>query len=177
LCRYVDTFNKGSGASAFGAATSFSKPAAPSMSPLSGAKFFVPTPAAVAAEQMPGPKVDAEIETAHHDEQSPSPALEAAFSLLPPSEPMSSTIRRHPSMDNIMTPSDRVDSSLSRSKAASWSGAYPGQFSSTAASRSPDGQKMQSPMMPGRRPPHSRSSSNSSVQFSGMVEDLHEVDL
>jgi COPII coat assembly protein SEC16 len=147
------------------------------MSPLSGAKFFVPTPAAVAAEQMPGPKVDAEIETAHHDEQSPSPALEAAFSLLPPSEPMSSTIWRHPSMDNIMTPSDRVDSSLSRSKAASWSGAYPGQFSSTAASRSPDGQKMQSPMMPGRRPPHSRSSSNSSVQFSGMVEDLHEVDL
>ncbi|GJN29944.1 hypothetical protein PR202_gb18212 [Eleusine coracana subsp. coracana] len=176
--RYVDTFNKGSGASAFGAATSFGKPAAASsMSPLSGAKFFVPTPAVVASEQMADTKVDAHIETAHQDEPSSSTAVEATFSSPPPSAQMPLTIHRHPSMENIMTPSDSVSSSLSRSRAASWSGTYPDQFGSTAVSRSPDGQVMQSPLMPGKRPPHSRSSSNSSAQFSGMVEDLHEVEL
>ncbi|KAK3131393.1 hypothetical protein QOZ80_6AG0505800 [Eleusine coracana subsp. coracana] len=176
--RYVDTFNKGSGASAYGAAASFGKPAAASsMSPLSGAKFFVPTPAVVASEQMADTKVDAHIETTHQDEPSPSTAVEATFSSPPPSVQMPLTIHRHPSMDNIMTPSDSVSSSLSRSRAASWSGTYPDQFGSTAVSRSPDGQVMQSPLMPGKRPPHSRSSSNSSAQFNGLVEDLHEVEL
>ncbi|TVU12967.1 hypothetical protein EJB05_46634 [Eragrostis curvula] len=175
--RYVDTFNKGSGASAFGAPTSFSKPAASSMSPLSGAKFFVPTPAAVAPEQTSDTKVDAHVEATHQDETSSSTTLEAAFSSPPPSALMPSTIQRYPSMDNIMTPSDSGSSSLSKSRAASWSGTYPDQFSSTAASRSPDGQTMQSPLMPGKRPPHSRSSSNSSAQFGGMGEDLHEVEL
>jgi hypothetical protein len=33
-----------------------------------------------------------------------------------------------------------------------------------------------SPLMPGR-PSHSRSNSNSSVQFNGLTEDLHEVEL
>jgi hypothetical protein len=36
---------------------------------------------------------------------------------------------------------------------------------------------MQSPSMPGKRPPHSRSSSTSSAQFNGLGEELHEVEL
>ncbi|TKW19194.1 hypothetical protein SEVIR_4G004500v4 [Setaria viridis] len=186
--RYVDTFNKGGGgANAFGAAAMYSKPAAPSMSPLSGAKFFVPTPAAVASEQTAADATgDAHSETAQQDGPSSSPAVEAAFSSPAPPVPMQSTIQRYPSgdniqrypsMDNIVAPSDGVNSSMSRSRASSWSGAYPEQLSSTAVSRSPDGQNMRSPMMPGVRPPHSRSSSNSSLQFNGLGEDLHEVEL
>ncbi|WVZ82959.1 hypothetical protein U9M48_030159 [Paspalum notatum var. saurae] len=185
--RYVDTFNKGGGggANSFGAATSYSKPAAPSMSTLSGAKFFVPTPAVIASEQMA--ESGAQSETTQQDEPSSSQASEAAFSTPPPAAPMQSTIQRYPSgdniqrypsMDNIVTPSGSVSSSMSRSRASSWSGAYPEQqLSSTAVSRSPDGQTMQSPLLPGKRPPHSRSSSNSSVQFNGLGEDLHEVEL
>ncbi|XP_062233837.1 protein transport protein SEC16B homolog isoform X2 [Phragmites australis] len=175
--RYVDTFNKGGGANPSGAATLYSKPAAPSMNPLSGAKFFVPTPAVVASEETADFKVDAHSETSQQGEPSSSPALEAAFGSPPPPVPKLSTIQRYPSMDNIMTPSDSVSSSLSRSRASSWSGTYPDQFSSSAVSRSPDRQTMQSSLMPGKRPPHSRSSSNSSVQYNGLGEDLHEVEL
>ncbi|CAN6202853.1 unnamed protein product [Urochloa humidicola] len=189
--RYVDTFNKGGGgggANAFGAAAMYSKPTAPSMSPLSGAKFFVPTPATVASEQTAvDATADAHSETAQQDEPSSSAAVEAAFSSPAPPVPMQSAIQRYPSgdniqrypsMDNIMAPSDSVSSSMSRSRASSWSGTYPEQLSSTAVSRSPDGQTMRSPMMPGMRPPHSRSSSNSSLhQFNGLGEDLHEVEL
>ncbi|KAJ1257535.1 hypothetical protein BS78_10G003600 [Paspalum vaginatum] len=186
--RYVDTFNKGGGggANSFGAATSYSKPAAPSMSTLSGAKFFVPTPAIIASEQMAESGAHSET-TTQQDEPSSSQASEAAFSTLTPAAPMQSTIQRYPSgdniqrypsMDNIMTPSGSVSSSMSRSRASSWSGAYPEQqLSSTGVSRSPDGQTMQPPLLPGKRPPHSRSSSNSSVQFNGLGEDLHEVEL
>ena len=140
LSRYVDTFNKGGGggANAFGAATMYSKPAAPSMSSLSGAKFFVPTPAAAAAaseQAAADAPMDAHSETTQQAEPSSSPAVEAAaFSSLAPPVPMQSTIQRYPSgdniqrypsMDNIMTPSDSVSSSMSRSRASSWSGAYP----------------------------------------------------
>ena len=185
LSRYVDTFNKGGGggANAFGAATMYSKPAAPSMSSLSGAKFFVPTPAAAAADAT----MDAHSETTQQAEPSSSPAVEAAaFSSLAPPVPMQSTIQRYPSgdniqrypsMDNIGAPLDSAGSSMSRSRASSWSGGYPEQLSGTAVSRSPDGQTMRSPMMPGKRPPHSCSSSNSSLQFNGLGEDLHEVEL
>ncbi|KAL6861679.1 hypothetical protein ACP4OV_017379 [Aristida adscensionis] len=177
--RYVDTFNKGGGSNAFGAAASYIKPAAPSANQLSGAKFFVPTPSVVGSEQTADSKVDAPSETSQHDEPpSSSPALEAAFSSPPPSIPMQSSIHRYPSMDNIMSPLDSASSSLSRSRAASWSGTYPDQSSSTALSRSPDGQTMQSPLMPGTRALHSRSSSSSSVhQFGGLGEELQEVDL
>ncbi|PAN26226.1 hypothetical protein PAHAL_4G356200 [Panicum hallii] len=187
--RYVDTFNKGGGggANAFGAATMYSKPAAPSMSSLSGAKFFVPTPAAAASEQAAADApTGAHSETTQQAEPSSSPAVEAAFSSLAPPVPMQSTIQRYPSgdniqrypsMDNIVAPSDSAGSSMSRSRASSWSGAYPEQLGGTAVSRSPDGQTMPSPMMPGKRPPHSRSSSNSSLQFNGLGEDLHEVEL
>ncbi|KAL6606385.1 hypothetical protein ACP70R_042038 [Stipagrostis hirtigluma subsp. patula] len=176
--RYVDTFNKGGGANAFGAATSYIKPAAPSATTLSGAKFFVPTPAVVASEQTGDSEVEAHNESAQHDQSSlASTALEAAFSSPPPPVPMQSNIHRYPSMDNIMTPSDSASSSLSRSRPASWSGTYPDQLSSTAISRSPDGQTTQSSLMPGARTLHSRSSSNSSVHFSGLGEDLQEVDL
>ncbi|KAG2608861.1 hypothetical protein PVAP13_4KG010000 [Panicum virgatum] len=184
--RYVDTFNKGGGggANAFGAATMYSKPAAPSMSSLSGAKFFVPTPAAASEQAAADAPMDAHSDTTQQAEPSSSPALEAS-SLAPP-VPMQSTIQRYPSgdniqrypsMDNIVAPLDSAGSSMSRSRASSWSGGYPGQLSGTAVSRSPDGQTMRSPMMPGKRPPHSRSSSNSSLQFNGLGEDLHEVEL
>ncbi|KAG8094147.1 hypothetical protein GUJ93_ZPchr0012g21251 [Zizania palustris] len=65
--RYVDTFNKG-GSNAFGASAtlSYSKPATPSMAPLSGAAFFVPTPA-VASDHIPDSAVNA-----HQDEPSSS---------------------------------------------------------------------------------------------------------
>lgn len=190
LSRYVDTFNKGGGgggANAFGAATVYSKPAAPSVNPLSGAKFFVPTPAAAAAsEHMADTAADAHSQ---QDEPSSSPGLEAAFSSPAPSVPIQSTIQRYPSgdnvqrypsMDNIMAPSDSAGNSMSRSRASSWSGTYPEQqLGSAAVSRSPDGQNMRSPMMPGaKRAPHSRSSSNSSLhQLNGLGEDLHEVEL
>ncbi|KAG2603704.1 hypothetical protein PVAP13_4NG003401 [Panicum virgatum] len=191
--RYVDTFNKGGGggANAFGAATMYSKPAAPSMSSLSGAKFFVPTPAAAAAaaseQAAADATMDAHSETTQQAEPSSSPAVEAAaFSSLAPPVPMQSTIQRYPSgdniqrypsMDNIVPPADSAGSSMSRSRASSWSGAYPEHLSGTAVSRSPEGQTMPPPMMPGKRPPHSRSSSNSSLQFNGLGEDLHEVEL
>ncbi|XP_066378781.1 protein transport protein SEC16A homolog isoform X2 [Miscanthus floridulus] len=221
--RYVDTFNKGGGgggANAFGAATSYSKPAAPSINPMAGAKFFVPTPATVASEQMAEP--GAHSEATRQDEPSSSPAMETAFSSPPPliqmqstiqrypsgdtiqrypsgdniprypsgdniqrypsgdnipRHPSSDNIQRYPSMDNIVSPSGSVNSSMSRSRASSWSGTLPEQLSSTAATRSPDGQIMQSPSMPGKRPPHSRSSSTSSAQFNGLGEELHEVEL
>ena len=186
LSRYVDTFNKGGGggANAFGAATMYSKPAAPSMSSLSGAKFFVPTPAAASEQAAADAPMDAHSDTTQQAEPSSPPALEAS-SLAPP-VPMQSTIQRYPSgdniqrypsMDNIVAPLDSAGSSMSRSRASSWSGGYPEQLSGTAVSRSPDGQTMRSPMMPGKRPPHSRSSSNSSLQFNGLGEDLHEVEL
>uniref|UniRef100_A0A804UA74 Protein transport protein sec16 n=1 Tax=Zea mays TaxID=4577 RepID=A0A804UA74_MAIZE len=201
--RYVDTFNKGGGgggANAFGVATSYSKPAAPSMS---GAKFLVPTPVNVASEQMA--ELGAHSETARQDESSSSPAMETSFSSPPsliqmqssiprypsgdniprypsgdniPRYPSGDNIPRYPSMDNVSSPTGSINSSMSRSRASSWSGTYPEQLSSTAASRSPDGQMTQSPSMPGRRPPHSRSNSaSSSAQLNGLGEDLHEVEL
>uniref|UniRef100_A0A0E0HJN7 Protein transport protein sec16 n=1 Tax=Oryza nivara TaxID=4536 RepID=A0A0E0HJN7_ORYNI len=174
--RYVDTFNKG-GASATG--PSYNKPATPSMNPLSGATFFVPTPATVASEQIPDPTVNV-----HQDQPSSTIALRESSASPPPSVqpiPVQSNIQRYPSMDNIMTPSGSGNgSSFSRSRAASWSGAYSEQLSGNAVSRSPDGQRtmMQSPLIPGQKQSHSRSSSNSSLQFNnGLGEDLHEVEL
>uniref|UniRef100_A0A0E0DVI8 Protein transport protein sec16 n=1 Tax=Oryza meridionalis TaxID=40149 RepID=A0A0E0DVI8_9ORYZ len=174
--RYVDTFNKG-GANASG--PSYNKPATPSMNPLSGATFFVPTPATVASEQIPDPTVNA-----HQDQPSSTIALRESSASPPPSVqsvPVQSNIQRYPSMDNIMTPSGSGNgSSFSRSRAASWSGAYSEQLSGNAVSRSPDGQRtmMQSPLIPGQKQSHSRSSSNSSLQFNnGLGEDLHEVEL
>jgi COPII coat assembly protein SEC16 len=182
----VDTFSKG-GAS--GAMPSYNKPAAPSVAPPAGAKFFMPTVAAVSADQMlqQGQAAEIQSETIHHDECSASPPAETSFSSPLPSTqfsaPMSSTIHRHPSMDNISTPyqgsgvsSGSNSSSFFRSRAASWSGTYSEQFSATAGTRSPDGQAMPLPLMSGR-PSHSRSNSNSSVQFNGLTENLHEVEL
>ncbi|XP_006656547.1 protein transport protein SEC16B homolog [Oryza brachyantha] len=176
--RYVDTFNKG-GANAAG--PSYSKPATPSMNPLSGATFFVPSPATVGSEQIPDPTVNVQ------QDQSSSLAVMRESSASPPpsvpSVPVQSSIQRYPSMDNIMTPSGSGNgSSFSRSRAASWSGAYSEQLSSNAVSRSPDGQRtmMQSPLIPGQKHSHSRSSSNSSLQLNnnnGLGEDLHEVEL
>ncbi|KAL6848479.1 hypothetical protein ACP4OV_021773 [Aristida adscensionis] len=182
--RYVDTFNK---AGASGAAPSYNKPAAPSVTPAAGARFFMPTAAAAtAADQMPHQAAEIHSETVHQDERSASPPAETSFSSPPPTQfsaQMSSTIHRHPSMDNIFTPyqgsgvsSGSNSSSFSRSRAASWSGTYSEQFSATAATRSPDGQTMPSPLMPGK-PSHSRSNSNSSMQLNGLTEDLHEVEL
>ncbi|TVU01206.1 hypothetical protein EJB05_53333, partial [Eragrostis curvula] len=127
---YVDTFNKGSGASAFGAPTSFSKPAASSMSPLSGAKFFVPTPAAVAPEQTSDTKVDAHVEATHQDETSSSTTYGSSIQFTATISLDAVNHPAYPSMDNIMTPSDSGSSSLSKSRAASWSGTY--QTSSAA---------------------------------------------
>ncbi|KAL5224840.1 hypothetical protein ABZP36_011479 [Zizania latifolia] len=165
--RYVDTFNKG-GANAFGASAtpSYSKPATPSMAPLSGAAFFVPTPA-VASDHIPDSAANA-----HQDEPSSSAAVRESSASPPPLPP---SIQRHPSMDNIMTPSSTVNgSSFPRSRAASWSGTYPSdQLSSSAASRSPDGHRMQSPLIPA----HIHSNSNSSRQLNVLGDDLHEVEL
>ncbi|RCV04465.1 hypothetical protein SETIT_1G004100v2 [Setaria italica] len=184
--RYVDTFNK-SGVS--GAVPSYNKPAAPSVTPPAGAKFFMPTAAAAADQMMPQPHQAAEIhsETIHQDERSASPPAETSFSSPPPSTqfsaPIASTIHRQSSMDNISTPyqgsgvsSLSNNSSFSRSRAASWSGTYSEQYSAFSGSRSPKGQTMPSPLMPGN-PSHSRSNSNSSLQLNGLAEDLHEVEL
>ncbi|PVH65476.1 hypothetical protein PAHAL_1G004100 [Panicum hallii] len=181
--RYVDTFNK-SGAS--GAVPSYNKPAAPSVTPPAGAKFFMPT--ALASDQMvPHQAAEIHSETIHRDERSASPPAETSFSSPPPSAqfsaPMSSTIHRQSSMDNISTPyqgsgvsSLSSNSSFSRSRAASWSGTYSEQLSAFASTKSPEGQTMPSPLMPGK-PSHSRSNSISSVQLNGLTEDLHEVEL
>lgn len=182
----MDTFNK-SGAS--GAVPSYNKPAAPSVTPPAGAKFFMPTATAAADQMMPQPHQAAEIhsETIHQDERSASPPAETSFSSPPPSmqfsAPMASTIHRQSSMDNISTPyqgsgvsSLSNDSSFSRSRAASWSGTYSEQYSAFSGTRSPNGQTMPSPHMPGK-PSHSRSNSNSSLQLNGLAEDLHEVEL
>ncbi|XP_047080796.1 protein transport protein SEC16B homolog isoform X2 [Lolium rigidum] len=183
--RYVDTFNK---AGATGAAQSYNKPAAASVTPPTGARFFVPTAAAAPSEQMPSQSAETRGETFHQDESSSSPPAGTSFSSPPPtaqfSAPMSSTIQRYPSMDNIpnpnqapwMSPGSNNSSLTPRSRAASWSGTYSDQFSATAGARSPEGPMVPSPLMPGR-PLHSRSNSNSSVQFNGLTEDLHEVEL
>lgn len=174
--RYVDTFNKGGAATA----ASYNKPAMPSMKPLPGAGFFVPTPAADEPKQTTESTADVHSATAYQDGPSSSPAVERSFaSPPPPLVPMQSSIQRHPSMDNILTPSGSGNSSFSKSRAASWSGTYSDQLSTTAASRSPDGQTMQSPVLmpPGRQPSHSRSHSNSSIQLNGLGEDLQEVEL
>lgn len=183
--RYVDTFNK---AGATGAAQSYNKPVASSVTPPTGARFFVPNAAAVSAEQMPSQPPEMRGETFRQDERSSSPPVETSFSSPPPtaqfSAPMSSTIQRYPSMDNMahpnqapwMSPGSNSSSFSSRSRAASWSGTYSDQFSASAGARSPDGPSVPSPLMPGR-PSHSRSNSNSSVQFNGLAEDLHEVEL
>ncbi|GJN18760.1 hypothetical protein PR202_gb05956 [Eleusine coracana subsp. coracana] len=145
--RYVDTFNK---AGVSGAVPSYNKPAAPSVAPPAGAKFFMPTAAAASADQMSHQAAEIQSETMHHDERSASPAAETSFcSPLPSAQfsaPMSSTIHRHPSMDNISTPyqgsgvsAGSNSSSFSKSRAASWSGTYSEQFSAIAGARSPDG--------------------------------------
>ncbi|KAF8676706.1 hypothetical protein HU200_046820 [Digitaria exilis] len=181
--RYVDTFNK-SGAP--GAVPSYNKPAAPSVTPPAGAKFFMPT-AAAAVDQPHQAVAQIHSETIHQDERSASPPAETSFSSPPPSTqfpaPVASTIYRQSSMDNIASPyqgsglsSVSSNSSFSRSRAASWSGTYPEQFSALGATRSPEGQNMPSPLVPGK-PSHSRSNSNSSLQLNGLAEDLHEVEL
>ncbi|KAG8094146.1 hypothetical protein GUJ93_ZPchr0012g21425 [Zizania palustris] len=167
--RYVDTFNKG-GANAFSSSVtpSYSKPATPSMAPLSGAAFFVPTPA-VASDHIP----DSAASAARQDEPSLSAAARESSASPPPLPP---SIQRHPSMDNIMTPSSTANgSSFPRSRAASWSGTYPSDQLSTgaAASRSPDGHRMPSPSIPG----HIHSNRNSSRQLNVLGDDLHEVEL
>uniref|UniRef100_A0ACD6A889 Uncharacterized protein n=1 Tax=Avena sativa TaxID=4498 RepID=A0ACD6A889_AVESA len=175
--RYVDTFNKGGGGgggNAFGA-PSYNKPAMPSVNKLPSASFFVPTPAVDASMQM---TPESTAETARQDAPSSSPAVEPSYASPPPPMQLQSSFQRHPSMENIMTPSGSGNSSFSRSRAASWSGTYSEQPSSTAASRSPDLQNMQSPpYIPGSRPSHSRSHSNSSLQLNGLGEDLQEVEL
>uniref|UniRef100_A0ACD5TAW3 Uncharacterized protein n=1 Tax=Avena sativa TaxID=4498 RepID=A0ACD5TAW3_AVESA len=183
--RYVDTFNK---AGATGAAQSYNKPAATSVTPPTGARFFMPTAVAAPSEQMPNQSAETRGETFHRDECSSSPPAGTSFSSPPPtaqfSAPMSSTIQRYPSMENManpnqapwMSPGSNSSSLTSRSRAASWSGTYSDQFSATAGTRSPEGPTVPSPLMPGR-PMHSRSDSNSSVQFNGFTEDLHEVEL
>ncbi|CAM0948148.1 unnamed protein product [Alopecurus aequalis] len=192
--RYVDTFNK---AGATGPAQSYNKPAAASVPSQTAARFFMPTAAAAPSEQMPSQSAEIHSETFHQDERSASPPAGTSFSSPPAgtsfssppptaqfSAPMSSTIQRYPSMDNIpnpnqapwMSPGSNSSSITSRSRAASWSGTYSDQFSATAGARSPDGLMVPSPLMPGR-PTHSRSNSNSSVQFNGLTEDLHEVEL
>lgn len=194
--RYVDTFNK-SGAS--GAMPSYNKPAAPSVTPPAGAKFFMPTAVPAAADQMmphqaaPAaadqmtPHQAAEIHSELQDERSASLPAETSFSSPPPSTqfsaPMQSTIHRQSSMDNISSPyqgsgvsSLSNNSSFSKSRAASWSGTYSQQFSALAGTRSRDRQTMPSPLMPSK-PSHSRSNSNSSAQFNGLTDDLHEVEL
>lgn len=175
--RYVDTFNK---AGASGAMPSYNKPAAPSVAPPAGAKFFMPSASAASADQMSHQAAEIQSETVHHDERSASQPAETSFSSPLPS---AETIHRHPSMDNISTPyqgsgvsAGSNSSSFPRSRAASWSGTYSEQFSAIAGTRSPDGQTMPLPVMSGR-PSHSRSNSNSSVQFNGLTEDLHEVEL
>ncbi|VAH99830.1 unnamed protein product [Triticum turgidum subsp. durum] len=179
--RYVDTFNKGGGGNSFGG-PSYNRPAMPSVNKLPAASFFVPTPAADASMQQTETAADAHSESASQDGPSSSPAVESSFYASPPPPmQMQTGMQRHPSMDNIMTPSGSGSGSFSKSRAASWSGTYSEQMSSTAASRSPDGQTMQSPpMMPGVRPSHSRSHSNSSLNrfnSGGFGEDLQEVEL
>ncbi|VAI68405.1 unnamed protein product [Triticum turgidum subsp. durum] len=180
--RYVDTFNKGGGGGNSFGGPSYNRPAMPSVNKLPAASFFVPTPAADASLQPTEPTADAHSETANQDGPSSSPAVESSFYASPP-PPMQIQpgMQRHPSMDNIMTPSGSGNGSFSKSRAASWSGTYSEQMSSTAASRSLDGQTMQSPpMMPGVRPSHSRSHSNSSLNrfnSGGFGEDLQEVEL
>ncbi|KAG2647929.1 hypothetical protein PVAP13_1NG002800 [Panicum virgatum] len=79
--RYVDTFNK---SSASGAVPSYNQPAAPSVTPPAGAKFFMPT--APASDQMvPHQAAEIHSETIHQDERSASPPAETSFSSPPPS--------------------------------------------------------------------------------------------
>ena len=146
-------------------------------------------PAALASDQMvPHQAAEIHSETIHQDERSASPPAETSFSSPPPSAQfsaaMSSTIHRQSSMDNISTPYQgsgvssvsSSSSSFSRSRAASWSGTYSEQLSTFASTKSPEGQTMPSPLMPGKLS-HSRSNSISSMQLNGLTEDLHEVEL
>lgn len=175
--RYVDTFNKGGSGGAL--TNSFQSPAAPAAKPATGAKFFVPMAPPPSDEQNSDPVVETMQQPSTSAEPSSIITKEASSSFPSTSSPPS--MQRFPSMDNISpsinkaAASHSINGSLSRSRAASWSGTYSDAINHKAA-----GMALGSPpaFFP-QNPPSTRSSSSSSLQLNGgpLGDELQEVEL
>uniref|UniRef100_A0A1D1Z5I2 COPII coat assembly protein SEC16 n=1 Tax=Anthurium amnicola TaxID=1678845 RepID=A0A1D1Z5I2_9ARAE len=177
--RYVDTFNKGGGMPT----ASFQSPSTPSVKPVGGAKFFVPSP--VSSSEPTADSTESTQEAAGTEDTSTSIMKESSLS---PFSSSSFTRQRFPSMDNISstrsnglrTPSENGIGSLSsRTRAASWSGSYSDALSHRTTNMQPVGDGLGVPS-------HLTSISPSPVHpITGLMhsngssygDDLHEVEL
>ncbi|KAJ8499013.1 hypothetical protein OPV22_009565 [Ensete ventricosum] len=183
--RYVDTFNKGGGA----LTNTFQSPAVPSMKPLVGAKFFVPTaPAAVDEGETDAAGESNQEVTNDNEEPSKSATAEASFSSQGLSS-SSSSMQRVPSMDNI-TPLGNKGSAaaaswsgnggpLSRMRAASWSGTYANSLHQNVTGMNPAsvGHGMTTSLPSNTAHPGSVSSLSLQQNGGSLGDDLHEVEL
>ncbi|KAK8934949.1 hypothetical protein KSP39_PZI014831 [Platanthera zijinensis] len=141
--RYVDTFHKGGATFT----SSFHSPSTPSVKTLAGANFFIPSPPTNYDDQTAEATVPVTASASTGHESPP------ATSSLP--------LQRFPSMDNIAasrTPT--TDDSLSRARAASWSGSFADISSSKEAVRM-----------------EQHSFVGSHVRSGSLMDDLHEVEL
>lgn len=142
--RYVDTFHKGGATFT----SSFQSPSTPSVKTLAGANFFVPSLPTNYDDQTAEATVpntaSTSTSTGHESPPTTSPSMQ-----------------RFPSMDNIAesrTPT--TDDSLSRARAASWSGSFADISSSKEAARM--GQ---------------HAFVGSHIRSGSLMDDLHEVEL
>ncbi|KAJ6827037.1 protein transport protein SEC16B-like protein [Iris pallida] len=188
--RYVDTFNKGGGGTCGSFTNSFVSPSAPSVKPAVGAKFFVPSTPPPSDALTVGTSGESTEEATYGEpsmsvaEESSAYSSPSAFSSpsasSPPAPP--SSMQRYPSMNNI-TPlanngsgaaAQTSNGSLSRSRAASWSGTCTGtpNHKMSGLGGSPP------PFLP-QNPPSTRSNSSSSLQLNGgpLGDELDEVEL
>ncbi|KAH9607127.1 hypothetical protein KSS87_005055 [Heliosperma pusillum] len=165
--RYVDTFNKGGGAST----NMFHAPSIPSSQPasLSSAKFFIPT--ASSQNQLTcGTETQSGNDVSENEEQK---------SLVPGKDPLQNltqspgTLHRFPSVDNISRPGIRIRNSSSGGpqsrRTASWS-AIP----SDAYTSPPTAEVKPSPLS---FMPNNQSSGNLHNRGGSFGDDLHEVQL
>ncbi|MQL98712.1 hypothetical protein Taro_031425, partial [Colocasia esculenta] len=175
--RYVDTFNKGGGTPG----ASFQSPSVPSVKPVGGAKFFVPSP--VAASESTADSIESTQVASSTEGDSAPVGKESSFSPLPSS---SFTMQRFPSMDNIPstrnkgmgTPSQNGNGSLSsRSRAASWSGSYSDAFNVKMANTNPSGEGLGVPSSFSRSPSPLQPTTSLHTNGSSLSDDLHEVEL
>ncbi|RRT37316.1 hypothetical protein B296_00033601, partial [Ensete ventricosum] len=161
----------------------------PSMKPLVGAKFFVPTaPAAVDEGETDAAGESNQEVTNDNEEPSKSATAEASFSSQALSS-SSSSMQRVPSMDNI-TPLGNKGSAaaaswsgnggpLSRMRAASWSGTYANSLHQNVTGMNPAsvGHGMTTSLPSNTAHPGSVSSLSLQQNGGSLGDDLHEVEL
>ncbi|XP_039121844.1 protein transport protein SEC16B homolog [Dioscorea cayenensis subsp. rotundata] len=177
--RYVDTFNKGGGAST----NSFTTPTVPSVKPPMAGKFFVPT-APSASDGQQADAAESIPEADANSEPSTSGMQDKSFASPPPA------MQRFPSMDNIAHNGNLTGSALqvsdgppiSHARAASWGGSYSDVFKpKMPEEKLSRGLGMQTSFMPVDLSAKQLSSSYLQPNGGGSSgvsgDDLHEVEL